>query len=200
MGDIDLYYISYLFDKDLFSIDGTKSIVGTISPSVGIGKTSLDSSTMVGIVASIVGVSVTIVSQTTITVVTTIQDSGISFSFTFLTAIDGSKSIVGTISPSVGVGKTSLDSTVVTGIISSIWASITIVTTIQDSGISFSFSLSFTFGNYVGDGTNSIVWTIGPSIGIGKTSLDGTSMAIIGSMEGVPVTIVSQTITIVTTV
>merc|ERR1711997_83622 len=93
MGDIDLYYISYLFDKDLFSIDGTKSIVGTISPSVGIGKTSLDSSTMVGIVASIVGGSVTIVSQTTITVVTTIQDSGICFSFTFLTAIDGSRSI-----------------------------------------------------------------------------------------------------------
>merc|ERR1711997_485799 len=169
MGDIDLYYISYLFDKDLFSIDGTKSIVGTISPSVGIGKTSLDSSTMVGIVASIVGVSVTIVSQTTITVVTTIQDSGISFCFTFLTAIDGSKSIVGTISPSVGVGKTSLDSSVMAGIVSSIGVSITIVsqtivsqttitvvTTIQDSGISFSFSLSFTFGNYVGDGTNSI--------------------------------------------
>merc|ERR1712083_308788 len=114
---------------------------------------------MVGIVASIVGVSVTIVSQTTITVVTTIQDSGISFSFTLLTAIDGSKSIVGTISPSVGVGKTSLDSTVVASIISSIWVSITIVsqttitvvTTIQDSGISFSFSLSFTFGNYMGD-------------------------------------------------
>merc|ERR1719384_2025977 len=89
----------------LTAIDGTKSIVGTISPSVGIGKTSLDSSTMEGIVASIVGVSVTIVSQTTITVVTTIQDSGISFCFTFLTAIDRSKSIVGTISPSVGVGK-----------------------------------------------------------------------------------------------
>merc|ERR1719189_3471765 len=168
---------------------------------------------MVGIVASIVGVSVTIVSQTTITVVTTIQDSRVSFCFTLLTAIDGSESIVGTISPSVGVGKTSLDSSVMAGIISSIGVSITIVsqtivsqttitvvTTIQDSGISFSFSLSFTFGNYVGNGTNSIVGTISPSIGIGKTSLDSTSMAIIGSMEGVPVTIVSQTITVVTTV
>merc|ERR1712121_144771 len=79
---------------------GSKSIVGTISPSVAVGKTSMG---IVGKTSTAIVTSVTsIVSQT---VVTTIQNSWVSFSLAFSQKM-GSKSVVGTISPSVAVGKT----------------------------------------------------------------------------------------------
>merc|ERR1711973_1034535 len=96
----------------------------------------------------IIGETITIAIVTSvaqaITVVTTIQNSGVSLSLRFSFSLTfsqkmGSKSIVGTISPSVAVGKTSM------GIVGE--TSIAIVTTIQNSGVSlslgFGFSLTF---------------------------------------------------------
>merc|ERR1712241_89117 len=88
---------------------------------------------------------VTSVSQS-VTVVTSIQNSwvslslGFGFSLTFSQEMRA-KSIVGTIGPSITVGKTSI------AIVTSVAQSVTVVTSIQDSWVSlslgFSFSLTF---------------------------------------------------------
>merc|ERR1712121_626778 len=99
----------------------------------------------------IIGESITIAIVTSvaqaITVVTTIQNSGVSLSLRFSFSLTfsqkmGSKSIVGTISPSVAVGKTSMGIVgetgiaIVTSVTPIVSQSVTVVTTIQNSGIS----------------------------------------------------------------
>merc|ERR1712048_1465560 len=129
----------------------SKSVVGTISPSIAVGKTSM------GIITSIIGGVVTSVAQS-VSVVTSIQNSwvslslGFSFSLTFSQEMR-SKSVVGTIGPSVTVGKTSMGIVgetgiaIVTSVTSIVAQSVTVVTTIQISWVSlslgFGFSLTF---------------------------------------------------------
>merc|ERR1711936_596951 len=138
----EMEYILYFFEKYLFSIVRSESVVGTISPSIAVGKTSM----------SIIGETIAIVTSVaqSVTVVTTIQNSwvslslGFGFSLTFSHEMR-SKSIVGTISPSIAVGETSI--AIVTSVTSIVAQSVTIVTTIQISWVSlslrFSFSLTF---------------------------------------------------------
>merc|ERR1712241_1397437 len=88
---------------------------------------------------------VTSVAQS-VTVVTSIQNSWVSLTFSQEMR---SKSIVGTIGPSITVGKTSMGIVGETSIaiVTSVAQSVTVVTSIQDSWVSlslgFSFSLTF---------------------------------------------------------
>merc|ERR1719220_146100 len=118
----------------------SESVVGTISPSIAVGKTSM----------SIIGETIAVVTSVSqsITVITSIQNSGVGFSLTFSQEMR-SKSVVGTISPSIAVGKTSMGiiTSIIGGVVTSVAQSITVVTSIQNSWVSlslgFSFSLTF---------------------------------------------------------
>merc|ERR1712066_900454 len=109
------------------------------------------------IITSIIGETIAIaietsVSQsvTSVTIVTSIQNSwvslslGFGFSLTFSQEMR-SKSVVGTIGPSIIVGKTSMG--IVTSVTSIVAQSVTVITTIQNSWVSlslgFGFSLTF---------------------------------------------------------
>merc|ERR1719474_1592513 len=103
------------------------------------------------IITSIIGETIAIAVVTSVsqsvTVVTSIQNSWVSlslrfgFSLTFSQEMR-SKSVVGTISPSIAVGKTSMGiiTSIIGGVVTSVTSivaqSVTIVTTIQNSGIS----------------------------------------------------------------
>merc|ERR1711936_420976 len=142
----EMEYILYFFEKYLFSIVRSESVVGTISPSIAVGKTSM----------SIIGETIAVVTSVSqsVTVVTSIQNSGVSlslgfgFSLTFSQEMR-SKSVVGTISPSIAVGKTSMGiiTSIIGGVVTSVTQSVTVVTSIQNSWVSlslgFSFSLTF---------------------------------------------------------
>merc|ERR1712210_128568 len=112
----------------LFSVNGSKSVVGSIGPSVSVKGSSLDSSGVVTVVTETVTVtktvsmtetvSVTVASQTSIktSIVTSIgtgvQNSRVSFglSLPFANSVDNrSDSVVGSIGPSVSVKGSSLD-------------------------------------------------------------------------------------------
>merc|ERR1711881_523974 len=104
---------------------------------------------------SIIGETIAIITSVaqSVTVVTSIQNSwvslslGFGFSLTFSQKMR-SKSVVGTISPSVTVGKTSMGIVgetgiaIVTPVTSIVAQSVTVVTTIQNSGIGLSLGLS----------------------------------------------------------
>merc|ERR1712037_813193 len=108
----------------LFSVNGSKSVVGSIGPSVSIKGSSLDSSGVVTVVTETVTVtktvsmtetvSVTVASQTSIvtSIGTGVQNSRVSFglSLPFANSVDNrSDSVVGSIGPSVSVKGSSLD-------------------------------------------------------------------------------------------
>merc|ERR1711936_818692 len=133
----EMEYIFYFFEKYLFSIVRSESVVGTISPPIAVGKTSM----------SIIGETIAVVTSVSqsVTVVTSIQNSGVSlslrfgFSLTFSQEMR-SKSVVGTISPSIAVGKTSMG--IITGVVTSVTQSVTVVTSIQNSWVSLSLGFS----------------------------------------------------------
>merc|ERR1712203_1168114 len=107
---------------------------------------------------SIIGETIAVVTSVSqsVTVVTSIQNSGVSlslrfgFSLTFSQEMR-SKSVVGTIGPSITVGKTSMgivgetSIAIVTSVTSIVAQSVTIVTTIQISWVSLSLGFSFSF-------------------------------------------------------
>merc|ERR1739848_486831 len=102
---------------------------------------------------SIIGETIAVVTSVSqsVTVVTSIQNSWVSLRFSFSLTFSQemrSKSVVGTISPSVTVGKTSMGIVgetgiaIVTSVTSIVAQSVTIVTTIQNSGISLGLGFS----------------------------------------------------------
>merc|ERR1719491_2826204 len=127
----------------------------------------------------------------------------------FLFAVNGSDSVVGSIGPSVSVKGSNLDgSSVVTVVTATVPVSVaktvsvtatvpvtsqtsietTIVTSIgtsvQNSGVSLGFSLglSLPFANSVDHGSNSVVGSIGPAVGVDGSSLDGSGVAVVTSI------------------
>merc|ERR1719491_2046892 len=127
----------------------------------------------------------------------------------FLFAVDGSDSVVGSIGPSVSVKGSNLDgSSVVTVVTATVPVSMTetvsvtatvsvtsqtsiettivtsIGTSVQNSGVSLglSFGLSLPFANSVDHGSNSVVGSIGPAVGVDGSSLDGSGVAVVTSI------------------
>merc|ERR1719491_2181875 len=70
--------------------------------------------------------------------------------------------------------QTSIETTVVTSI----------GTSVQNSGVSFglSFGLSLPFANSVDHGSNPVVGSIGPAVGVDGSSLDGSGVAVVTSI------------------
>merc|ERR1719491_2504670 len=66
--------------------------------------------------------------------------------------------------------QTSIETTIVTSI----------GTSVQNSGVSFGFSLPF--ANSVDHGSNPVVGSIGPAVGVDGSSLDGVGVAIVTSI------------------
>merc|ERR1719219_598133 len=140
---------------------------------------------------SIIGETIAVVTSVSqsVTVVTSIQNSGVSFSLTFSQEMR-SKSVVGTISPSIAVGKTSMGiiTSIIGGVVTSVAQSVTVVTSIQNSWVSLSlgFSFSLTFSQEMR--SKSVVGTIGPSVTVGKTSMGivgETGIAIVTSVTSI---------------
>merc|ERR1719491_643846 len=121
----------------------------------------------------------------------------------FLFAVNGSDSVVGSIGPSVSVKGSNLDdSSVVTVVTATVPVSVTktvsvtsqtsiettivtsIGTSVQNSGVSLglSFGLSLPFANSVDHGSNPVVGSIGPAVGVDGSSLDGVGVAVVTSI------------------
>merc|ERR1711881_555294 len=91
--------------------------------------------------------SVTSIIAQTVAVVTTVQNSRVSFSLSLTFSTIRSKAIVRTISPAVTVGKTSMGIvgetiTIVASVTSIIAQTVAVVTTVQNSWVSLSLGLS----------------------------------------------------------
>merc|ERR1712008_214534 len=131
-----------------------------------------------------------------------------------LFAVNGSDSVVGSIGPSVSVKGSNLDgSSVVTVVTATVPVSVaktvsvtatvpvsvtktvsvtsqtsivtSIGTSVQNSGVSLGFSLSLPFANSVDHGSNSVVGSIGPSVGVDGSSLDGSGVAVVTSITSI---------------
>merc|ERR1711881_179677 len=90
--------------------------------------------------------SVTSIIAQTVAVVTTVQNSRVSFSLSLTFSTIRSKAIVRTISPAVTVGKTSMGIvgetiTIVASVTSIIAQTVAVVTTVQNSWVSLGLSL-----------------------------------------------------------
>merc|ERR1719296_436449 len=88
-----------------------------------------------------------------------LDSSGVVTVVTETVTVTKTVSVTETVSITV-TSQTSIKTSIVTSI----------GTRVQNSGVSFSFSLPF--ANSVG--SNSVVGSIGPAVGIGESSLDGT--------------------------
>merc|ERR1719491_974078 len=137
----------------LFAVNGSDSVVGSISPSVSVKGSNLDGSSVVTVVTATVPVSVT----KTVSVTATIP-----ISMTKTVSVTSQTSIKTTVVTSIG-------------------------TSVQNSGVSLSFGLglSLPFANSVDHGSNSVVGSIGPAVGVDGSSLDGSSVAVVTSITSI---------------